>query len=331
MIDIQIQTLKETDLTRFCALTGSYPLQPEQILLHSPDRLVSINDSGKLLARASLWWRETATYREKRLGYIGHFAVKHDHGAAAIALLRACEEQLSSQKCGMAVGPIDGSTWRHYRLLTERGGDPAFFLEPDNPDAWPHYFESSGFTPIAHYYSSINDDIHRFEYPTVRETELTQQGITLQPIDTHNLDQEMRTIYTMSCEAFASNFLYTPISESEFLYNYQQLLSLLDYNLIHIARHHNHPIGFCFCLPDIKQRERGKQLDTMIIKTIAVIPDYQGMGVGSLLIGKSLDTAKRWGLSRAIHAMMHEDNRSRLINRTQMRDFRQYTLYGKVL
>ena len=40
----------------------------------------------------------------------------------------------------MAVGPMDGSTWRRYRFITERGAEPAFFLETYNPDVWPLNF-----------------------------------------------------------------------------------------------------------------------------------------------------------------------------------------------
>ena len=45
--------------------------------------------------------------------------------------------QVNFGMIGRAVGPLDGSTWRRYRLVTERGVEPPFFMEPDNPDDWP--------------------------------------------------------------------------------------------------------------------------------------------------------------------------------------------------
>jgi len=331
MVDIEIQTPAKAELKRFCALTGSYALTPEQLLQQAPDLLLSVSDSQRLVARASLWWRGTPAHQGERIGYIGHFAVTEGDGKAARALLHGCAEQLSSQGCTLAVGPIDGSTWRHYRLLTQRGDEPVFFLEPDNPDSWPRYFESQGFSPLTRYYSSVNDDIRQCEYPAEREAKFHAQGITLQPMDAQYLEQEMRSLYTLSCEAFADNFLYTPISEGEFLASYRCLTPVIDCRLIYIARHQERPVGFCFCLPDVMQQQRGQQVDTAIMKTLAVLPAYQGLGLGGLLIAKSTQAAQRLGMRRSIHAMMHEENRSRLLNRSQMRDFRQYTLYGKAL
>ncbi len=331
MFDIQLQLLKDADLGQFTALDGSYPLLPEQIRTQAPDLLMTLSEGERLVARASLWWHETSVYEGQRLGYIGHFAIREGHDDAATSLLRRCEEVLVSQGCTMAVGPLDGSTWRHYRFLTERGNEPTFFLETDNPDSWPGYFVSRGFTPLARYYSAINNDISRSQPPERLEAQLSKQQVTVRAIDERDITQEMKKIYAVSCDAFSKNFLYTPISESEFIDNYQQILPVIDYRLIHIAYHKQRPVGFCFCLPDINQEKQGKRVDTVITKTIAVVPDFQGIGLGSLLMAKSMQVARGLGLSRSIIAMMHEDNHSRQLEHRLMHDFRQYTLYGKGL
>ena len=57
--------------------------------------------------------------------------------------------RLAAERCTIAIGPVDGNTWQRYRLITEPGTEPPFFLEPDNPDAWPGQFTAAGFTPLA--------------------------------------------------------------------------------------------------------------------------------------------------------------------------------------
>ena len=45
------------------------------------------------------------------------------------------------------MGPLDGSTFRSYRLVTQpsfsdAAAHPPFLMEPDNPDEWPDDFEA---------------------------------------------------------------------------------------------------------------------------------------------------------------------------------------------
>ncbi|MGH7318902.1 MAG: hypothetical protein ACRELA_04650, partial [Candidatus Rokuibacteriota bacterium] len=122
------------------------PLDPLDLLRHVPDTHVILRGhDGGPVARCSLWWSRTPTLPGQRVGLVGHYAAR-GVGAARRLLAHACE-RLAAHACTLAVGPIDGSTWRRYRLIVERGTEPAFFLEPDNPDDWPAQFRAGGFTP----------------------------------------------------------------------------------------------------------------------------------------------------------------------------------------
>src|SRR5262245_5279486 len=120
---------------RFCALEG-FPLDAHAIARQRPEQSWLVeNAAGKPVGRCSLWWTGTAPHEGHQLGYIGHFAIT-EPAATAPLLERACRG-LAGQGCTLAVGPMDGNTWQRYRFLTERGDEPTFFLEPDNPDNWP--------------------------------------------------------------------------------------------------------------------------------------------------------------------------------------------------
>ncbi len=315
--------LSAADLQRFCCVPGPGEVTPEMVRLHAPDALLVFTEDNQDTARASLWWSRVPGYGAERIGLVGHYAA--DQAGSAARIIAAACATLADQGCTLAVGPMDGNTWRRYRLLTERGPEPPFFLEPDNPDDWPLHFADAGFVPLARYYSALNEDIRR-PWPLRPAT-----GFRIRRLDPGRIREEMQRLWAVSTGAFARNFLYTPIDEPEFHAMHARLLPLVRPELVLIAEEGGRPVGFCFAIPDVLQARRGDPVDTVIVKTLAVLPECQGRGLGSLLIARVNETAAELGMRRSIHALMHEANASRRIGRGFMRDFRRYTLFAKPL
>src|SRR5215470_6561940 len=107
---------------------------------HADLHLCVFRQDGSLAARCSLWWNQVPQYQEHRVGVLGHYASAGDDAAAAV--LAAAEERLREAGCTIAIGPMNGNTWRSYRFVVEPGERPPFFLEPANPRDWPAQFES---------------------------------------------------------------------------------------------------------------------------------------------------------------------------------------------
>ena len=309
------------------------PLSLEPVVLRrdAPDAHWMLpSERGAIRARCSLWWSRTPSLLGHRVGVIGHYAAR-DAAASGVLLERACRE-LGRRGCSVAVAPMDGSTWRRYRLVTERGGEPTFFLEPDNPDDWPDHFLALGFQPIAHYISAVNSDLGREDPRLSRIAErLSAQGIRIRPLDPRHAEDDLRRIYAVSAVSFRNNFLYTPIAEADFLAQYRALLPALRPELVLIAETTDQPVGFIFAVPDLKQAERGHPIDTVIVKTLAVLPERANAGLGSLLLATCQCTASRLGYARAIHALMHEQNISRNLSRRYAQPMRHYALFGRAL
>ncbi len=312
-------------------VAGLTPFDPEDLVRHSPDgHWVLLRKEGEAVGRCSLWWRRTASLPGHRLGVIGHYAA-WDPAAAGRLLRHACEE-LRAQGCSLAVGPMDGSIWRRYRLVTERGSEPSFFLEPDNPDDWPQHFLGNGFTPLARFTSAINDDLSR-EDPRAEDvaTRLVAQGLHIRPLDPQRLEEDLHGIYVISVVSFRHNFLYTPIDEAGFVAQYRQILPVVRPEMVLIAELRGRPIGFLFAVPDLLQARRGQTIDTVILKTVAVLPERTNAGLGGLLIARGHQAARHLGYSRAIHALMHESNGSCNISRRYAHTIRRYSLFAKRL
>jgi GNAT superfamily N-acetyltransferase len=300
----------------FCSMSGLSPLSPELIARHRPDAQWLLRGSdGSPAARCSLWWSAAPRHEGQRLGYLGHYAAR-DLASSTALLNRACRQL--AEHADLAVAPIDGNTWNRYRLLTERGPEPLFFLEPDNPDDWPAHFTTQGFIPLAGYYSALNADLNRTDPRTAA-------------LRGRLAEEELRALYPLALSSFAHNFLYTPISEEDFLAQYLPVRPYLRAELVFIAEKDRQPVGFLLGVPDLLQARRGEAMDTFIIKTVAVHPEQMGQGLGTLLVAHAQEEAGRLGYRRAIHALMHEANSSRRISNHTARTLRRYTLFSRPL
>jgi predicted N-acetyltransferase YhbS len=280
-------------------------------------------------ARCSIWWERTPQLPNEKIGLIGHYEAREDESPGAV-LAAACAE-LKSRGCTMAVGPMDGSTWNRYRWVTEFGDEPQFFLEPWNSANYPAQWENSGFGPLATYCSALNTNLG-FDDPkneTVRRR-IGEAGISIRQINPDNFEAELRRIFEISVVSFRKNYLYAPIDKEHFLAQYAKVRSILQREIVLIAEQGTRPVGFLFAVPDMLARaSKGPQ--TLLLKTLAVLPDRAQAGLGGLLVSECQQAAWKLGFTRSIFALMHDSNASRSISSRYGKIMRRYTLYSKRL
>jgi GNAT superfamily N-acetyltransferase len=281
-------------------------------------------------ARCSVWWTEAPSREgdaDVPIGCVGHYAAADD--AAAAQVLDAALDRLRDAGCTRAVGPMDGATWFPYRFVTDRGDRPPFLMEPWHPPAYPDQFETAGFSPVETYASALVPELPE-EPPGDPPVDVTTRPIDLS--DDDRARAELRRVYDLVVRAFAANPYYTPIAEPAFLALYRNLLSAVDPPLARLAETPEGDLaGLVFCLPDHLQAERGETVDTVIVKTLAVDPEHAGQGLGGWLTAEVQHVARRRGYTRAVHALMHESNRSQKISRHYGAPFRRYALFEREL
>jgi GNAT superfamily N-acetyltransferase len=316
---------------RFCELAGLSTLTPGILERSQADAHWILEGDDGIQARCSLWWKSVPQLPGQRIGLIGHYAAYDT--AAAISLLQLACKELARQGCTLAVGPMDGSTEQRYRLLSERGTEPPFFLEPDNPDDWPEHFTASGFTPLAHYYSTMHVGFGREDARiSILEEHLAAEGVILRHFDMDSFEDELRTIYPLVASSFRANFLASPISEEDFLEMNRGLRPYIQPELVLLAERKGLLVGFAFAVPNWLQAQRGEAIDMLILKTLAVHPAYRGKGLSTLLSERLGTVAYELGYRRSIHALMHEKNISRTMSQTRgTQIIRRYTLFAQNL
>ena len=334
----------DRQLNAFCTMQGATQISARSPALHQADELWIVFNGTLVTGRCSLWWSMTPAYplahqsslidgAGGRLGLIGHFAA-HDAESANLLLTHA-GTRLREQDATLAVGPMDGNTFRSYTFLTERTFDgvhlPPYLTEPDNPPEWPHYWRQHGFQPLAHYFSAMGELPEQYPRLNVLVERAVNAGIRIRRVDMSRFEQELAKVYSVVARTYVDTFLYSPIGKAEFIEQYATVKNYLHPDLILLAERGGDTVGFIFNIPDLAQAARNETVDTIIVKTVAVAPDASGLGLASLLVEQSHLTARSLGFKRMIHTLLYEDEETRKVSRRYARIMRRYTLFARRL
>ncbi len=299
-------------------------MQPQKTLRYPLDKRAPS-------ARCDLWWLDTPTVDKHRVGLIGRFTAGDADSAAG--LLERATGELREAGCTLAIGPMDGDSWHAYRATTRAGSEPAFALEPARDEATADWFRAAGFDLHSRYQSALMPiDGVRIPWRYRLLLPLLSRRYRLRQIDLDDFDAELERMHRFCLRAFAENHLYTPIELDDFRALYTPLRGYLRPEFVLIAEAAGEMAGLLFALPDLKQRERGETVDTLIFKTLAVAPEQRRRGLGFLLMYRGWCAARAAGYRRIIHAMMYRANRSRdFSSRNRVSVMREYGLFAKEL
>jgi L-amino acid N-acyltransferase YncA len=160
---------------------------------------------------------------------------------------------------------------------------------------------------------------------------MASAGVTIREIDPAHFEEDLARIYEVSVVAFQDNYLYTPLPREAFLAQYRAIQARVKPELVLLAEQERGPVGYVFATPDYAQAQRGEPITTVIVKTLAVLPARANAGLGALLLGRVHEAAQSLGFTRAVHALMHETNKSRNLSARYAGTIRRYTLFSKRL
>lgn len=295
----------------------------------SDARIHLMGEGTRPVAKAALWWRDTPVIDGAGIGTIGDFEAEDT--AAAAVLLGCAAKLLRDRGCRIAVGPMNGNTWRRHRFVIESNGRGSFLLEPRNPAEHPGWWEQAGFSVLSRYSSSLIPLDGTEVIPPAVKVRLAMSGVVVRKLDASRYEEELRLIYAVSLKSFANNFLYTALEEDAFLHAYLKVRDHVDADLVRIAEREGVPCGFVFGIPDLEAAARGEK-PALIVKTLAVDPHARCAGLGSLLVDELHRVGREKGFSEAIHALQHESNTSlKITGRHHGEAIRRYALFSRTL
>ncbi|PJI93136.1 hypothetical protein BC777_2006 [Yoonia maricola] len=246
---------------------------------------------------------------------------KFTSATAGARLLAEAVALAKSKGATALIGPMEGDTWHAYRLISARGDQPPFLMEPSSADHDEAAFKTSGFDVISSYFSA-SAPLSALPGPKPKDTDV----FTIEPWDGTDPDALFTQVYDLSCAAFAHNPFYKHIDLTDFLAMYQPVVPLLKQELILFARDSTGAlVGFLFGIPNYAE---GPEPRSVILKTYASAQK----GAGHWLSYQFYVNAKAMGFETVIHALMHDDNLSAIRSGLNGADvFRRYALMGRAL
>lgn len=216
------------------------------------------------------------------------------------------------------VGPINATTWHLYRVASDN-------LLPDinypsqllTEDYYYNFFKMQNPIEEVGYYSGVRqefDGLIKLLKPAY-EASLAQG---FQVFKSKEFTQEsLKSYFEISTLAFKDNWSYVKFTEEEFFQLYST--NDLDNNtVVYEIKINQKVLGFCSVLINNQQ---------WVMKTMAVLPKYQEMGLGNALVYKVHADAKKANVKSIIYALIRDTNKVRYFPKDDARVIRQYSAF----
>lgn len=274
--------------------------------------------------KATCFFENTPKVDGKNIGTIGEFEA--DSVSAGVSILKKCEEVLRGKGFKFIVSPMNGNTWKKYRVMSYTSGEPEFVFEKVNPIEHNEMLQKAGFEVLHKYISTKGkiDDYVESKFLDKLEEKMKKQNIVIRNFDKNNYLDDLAKIYNVARSSFGRNPFYTEISKEEFLKQYEPYISMFDEELILIAEKEGKPVGFLFAVPNYDKK-------SIVVKTGAVLIEYEKIALGSIILGNLQKKAKAKGYEEWIFAFMYQNNTSvKSAKRHKTEVIREYVVYGKM-
>jgi GNAT superfamily N-acetyltransferase len=258
--------------------------------------------------------------RLPNIGIVGYFACTNP--STGVEVLNKATQWLKV-KHGLkdVYGPINGTITKDYRFNLKE--DYLIPGEPVNPNWYVDVFKDAGFEVYNKYVSGILRHYKLFIKLFIKNPSEKYSDIKIKPFDDKNPVENLKKYHDLMNAVFPTLSIYCPdLSWEERVYNFSDLKPMFSPRYCYFLEDKNKPIGFIVSFPHEKQ---------LIVKTIAVLPNYRGKRLSSLLIKKVHDQASKDGLKVAVYSTIRAGNSIYKMKRPGVRIHRRYITMHKTL
>ncbi|BBM52226.1 hypothetical protein JMUB3935_1204 [Leptotrichia trevisanii] len=307
-----------------------------KIQIERPSEIIVFYNEHEKAGSLNLW-HNRPNYNGKTTSYIGNVNILEKYQKNETEIFNQIFENLKKDCIETIIGPLNGTTWNTYRYVTDRGNHPPFLLEPFNEDYYVKLFEKIGFKPLTYYISTIMENMNPVQRGNLsKKIEKLKKfdyykDITVKSAENEDLITVLNKIYDLTIEAFKNNFLYSELDREIFLKMYMSYEDKIVKKFFKMLYLKDELIGYVFGIPDYAELQYKEKVETMILKTIAISPKYNGKGMGYILIDELVKEAEYSGYKNVIYALMHEKNISKNIGLLLGNELRKYALFIKEL
>jgi len=329
---------------------------------HATHQLFIAEDGGKTVGRiaAIVNHRHNEIYKDK-VGFIGFFDCINDQ-LVANTLFTAAEDFLRSRGMTHVRGPISPSINDEIGLLVEGFEHPPAMMMPYNPAYYQSLFENAGYGKEKDLLAWRITQSKSLTPKLQRVTDILKERskVHIRHIDMKNFDREVALIKDLYNRGWEENWGAVPMTDDEITMLATELKQVIDPQYILFAEKRNgsatpETIGFSLVVPDINQAfmagkkipkgamnlptaisnlmTKKKQIDTLRIILLGVMPEYRGRGIDALLYREIMERSSKAGIKYGEASWVLEDNMmmSRAAQMMNGEAYKRYRIFSKSL
>ncbi|MEK7658639.1 MAG: GNAT family N-acetyltransferase [Patescibacteria group bacterium] len=228
---------------------------------------------------------------------------------------------ISAKKMGVSTikGPINGSIWHQYRVIEKSDASDFFKSEMICEPYYYNLLKNKNTKTEISYYSAYRekfDAILKAGQPAYEK--LIGSGFSVQEFEKVNMN-DLKEVIALSRNVFSKSWGFTDLTEEEFFQFYSREKLESHLNKLYLLYKGSEIIGFSSVLKENNS--------TLIFKTICLLPEYFGLGLGNVLAFKVHFDAERTGIKKIIYALVREDNNIKNFPKDDAVIFRKYAAF----
>lgn len=285
--------------------------------------------SGEVCGRiAAILNRDHIEHASERRGFFGFFECVDDQEAAD-ALFDAVRQWFAKQDILMIRGPTNPSLNYTLGLLIDGFDSPPTFMMTYNPRYYAGLIEGCGFRKAQDLYAfwgnaemlpKVRDRLQ----PIVEQI-IERYDIRVRPLDKSRFLEDVEAFLSIYNRSLVNTWGFVPMSAEEIRHLARGLRYLMVPELALGAEIDGRLIGAVFGLPDYNPRIkaidgrlfpfgfvrllwRKHAIKRVRLVSTNVIPEYQRLGVGLVLLDGLVPKALEWGLQEAEFSWVLESN-----------------------
>ena len=294
---------------------------------------------------ANDFWKEST-------GLFGYYECPDDPVASGM-LLGSAAGWLREKGMTTMRGPWSFVT-QEWGMVLEGFKPPPVIMAPYNPPYYNDHLVSFGCTKVKDllcYYISGKEG---YKIPdrilTLTDRVASRYGVTVRQVNMKQYEKEVQTVIDISNQSLINNWGYSPVTQDEADAMARDLKQVIRPEGVLFAEERNgRPIGFIIALPDVNlifKQLKGNLLPFGWLKlliqlpklhsyrlfALAVIPEYHGKGIDSLIYRKLYETLYTPDIWMEINYVL-EDNHpmNNAITKLDAKPLRRYRIYERKL
>ena len=286
-------------------------------------------DGKNVLGRiCAIWNRGHIDRYNDGVGFLGFFDSIDDTDVAG-GLFDAAADYLKQRGCTVLRGPVNPSLNHTLGLLIDGFNSSPKFMMTYNLPYYERLFEENGFAKTQDLYAYWGE-IEML--PKVREKLLPicqqiqeRTGATTRPVDVKNFQQDVEMFLNIYNRALTNTWGFVPMSLKEVKEMAFYLKYLIVPELTVAVEVDGKMVGASFALPDFNPRikaiggritpmrlfkllRRKEQIKAIRVLSTNVLPEYQMLGLGLLLLEGLVPKVMESGITEAEFSWVLESN-----------------------